>query len=93
MPKEPKALENADKPVYVTQGTVQLERLTESKAEMFINPTPDYAVKHNEKDYVVFVEAESLQPQSRLFDRKKEKLHSAARVFHRDAYQSRIPKD
>jgi hypothetical protein len=71
MPKEPKALENADDPVYVTQGTVQIERLTETKAEIFINPASDYAVKHNEEDYIVFVGAGFPRLESRLFDRKK----------------------
>jgi len=55
---------------YVTQGTVQVECRTKTNAEIFINPTTDHAVKHNEKDYIVFVDAESPQPQSQLFEKK-----------------------
>jgi fructose-specific component phosphotransferase system IIB-like protein len=77
---------------YVTQGTVQIERKTETEAVIFISSTPNYAVKHNEKDYVVFVEAKSsqpdaestqlnaeLKPQSRLFDKKTQ--HFTAEVY------------
>jgi hypothetical protein len=56
---------------YVTQGTVQIERRTKAEAEIFISPTPDYAVKHNRKDYIVFVCAESSEVQSRLFEKTK----------------------
>jgi hypothetical protein len=55
---------------YVTQGTVQVERRTKTEADIFIAPTPDYAVKHNEQEYIVFVDAESQPPQSRLFETK-----------------------
>jgi hypothetical protein len=58
---------------YVTQGTIQVERKTKDAVESFINPTTDYAVKHNEKGYIVFVNAES-PPKSRLFERKKNGL-------------------
>jgi len=55
---------------YVTQGTVQVERRTKTEADIFITPTPDYAVKHNEQEYIVFVDAESQPPQSILFETK-----------------------
>jgi hypothetical protein len=55
---------------HVTQGTVQVERNTKDAVKTFINPTTDYAVKHNEKDYIVLVNAES-PSKSRLFERKK----------------------
>lgn len=55
---------------YVTQGTVQLER-DGTTAKIFISPTSDYAVRHRENDYVVFVsESPSSRPQSRLLDKK-----------------------
>jgi hypothetical protein len=72
MPTESKILKKDDNLTsYVTQGTVQIERRTKAEAEIFINPTPDYAVKHNGKDYIVFVGAESLQAQSQLFEKTK----------------------
>jgi hypothetical protein len=56
MSDEPKTPENANNPMsYVTQGTVQIERKSEIEADIIINPTQDYAVKHNEREYIVFV--------------------------------------
>src|SRR5579859_6211852 len=55
---------------FVTQGTVQVLRTASAEAEIFINPTPDYAVKHNEKDYIVFVDTGSSPPGSRLCEKK-----------------------
>lgn len=62
---------------YVTQGTVQvklktvqvkLETVTD--AEIYVNPTPDYAVKHDGNEYIVLVDAQSSPPQSKVFDKK-----------------------
>jgi len=75
MTEDQETPKNADIPVsYVTQGKVQIERRTGTEAKIFINPTPDYAVKHNGEDYIVFagpVCAKSLQGEARLFDKRK----------------------
>jgi hypothetical protein len=59
--------------LYVTQGTVQVKRKTETDADVCINPIPDYAVKHNGKEFIVFVEADaqSSQPQSKVLEKTK----------------------
>jgi len=79
MPEELKALENANNLMsYVTQGTVQIEHKPRTHAHITISPTPNYAVKHNDKDYVVFVEVvedgksedtRSTSPNSKLFEK------------------------
>jgi hypothetical protein len=61
---------------YVTQGTVQVKlktvqgkRETVTDAEIYVSPTPDYAVKHDGKEYIVLVDAQSSPPQSKVFDK------------------------
>jgi hypothetical protein len=39
---------------YVTQGTVQVE-IESAHLLIRINPNQDYAVKHNEKSYIIFM--------------------------------------
>jgi hypothetical protein len=44
--------------LHLTQGTVRIECDavgTKPKYSVTINPTPDYAVKHKDKNYIVFV--------------------------------------
>lgn len=40
---------------YVTQGTIQLECRNGTEAYFLISPTKDYDVKHDQKDYGIFV--------------------------------------
>src|SRR5437764_9222173 len=40
---------------YVTQGTIQVEIISETDIEMKINPVPDYTVKHEKQDYILFI--------------------------------------
>lgn len=72
MPTKPTILSKADNHMlYVTQGTIQIERRTKSEAEFFITPTPDYAVRHDGKDYIVFVGVDSSETRSQLFEKRK----------------------
>lgn len=54
---------------YVTQGTAQVKRKTETDADVFVNPTPDYAVKHDGKEYIIFVDAQTSPSQSKVFEK------------------------
>jgi len=54
---------------YVTQGTVQVKRRAETDADVFINPTSDYAVRHNGKEYIVFIDPQSSPLQSKVFEK------------------------
>jgi len=40
---------------YVTQGIIQLERRNGTEAYFLISPTKDYGIKHDQRDYGVFV--------------------------------------
>lgn len=55
---------------YLTQGTVQVERVSqpEGKVSVVISPIPDYGVKHKEKDYIVFMPASG--PTSLVYEKK-----------------------
>lgn len=53
---------------YVTQGTVKLELKTANDATFFVTPSAEYAVKHNGKPYIVFIDGQSNAIQSRLFE-------------------------
>jgi hypothetical protein len=53
---------------YVTQGTIRLELRNASDATFYVIPTADYAVKHDAKPYIVFIDSQSDPPQSRLFE-------------------------
>ena len=46
--------------LYVTQGTVQVERRTKADAVIFINPTQGFSIKHGKEDYIVFVSENAL---------------------------------
>jgi hypothetical protein len=42
---------------YVTRGTIQVEiNCNTSPKNVKISPTPDYSIKHDKQDYLVFVE-------------------------------------